>query len=93
VIDLKESLEMFEKNPLSQAVTDADMKIILVNEAFIKMTGFSRDRLLAIRFSDFRDKGMIKYLENTGESVVEAISTRRTTYGQSTLETPSGSTL
>jgi methyl-accepting chemotaxis protein len=90
VIDLKESLEMFEKNPLSQAVTDADMKIVLVNEAFVKMTGFSRDRLLAIRFSDFREKGMIKYLENTGESVAEAISTRRTTYGQSTMETPSG---
>jgi len=83
---------MFEKNPLSQAVTDADMKIVLVNEAFVKMTGFSRDRLLAIRFSDFREKGMIKYLENTGESVAEAISTRRTTYGQTRWRPPPGST-
>lgn len=90
MIDLKESLEMFEKNPLSQAVVDTDQKIILVNEAFIKMTGYSRDRLLAIRFSDFREKGMIKYLENSGESVVEALNTRRTTHGQSTLETPTG---
>jgi len=90
MIELKDSLDMFEKNPLSQAVTDADFKIILVNEAFIKMVGYSRDRLLAIKFTDFREKGMIKYLENAGESVVEALNTRRTTVGQSTLETPSG---
>jgi methyl-accepting chemotaxis protein len=90
MIELKETLEMFEKNPLSQAVIDADLKIILVNDAFIKMTGFGRDRLLAIKFTDFREKGMIKYLENSGESVVEALNTRRTTYGQSTMETPSG---
>jgi methyl-accepting chemotaxis protein len=90
MIELKDSLEMFERNPLSQAVVDADQKIILVNDAFAKMVGFSKDRLLAIRFSDFRERGMIKYLENSGESVVEAINTRRTTTGQSTLETPSG---
>nr|WP_320160299.1 methyl-accepting chemotaxis protein [uncultured Methanoregula sp.] len=90
MIELKDSLDMFERNPLSQAVVDADQKIILVNDAFAKMVGFSKDRLLAIRFSDFRERGMIKYLENSGESVVEAINTRRTTTGQSTLETPSG---
>jgi len=90
MIELKDSLEMFERNPLSQAVVDADQKIILVNDAFAKMVGFSKDRLLAIRFADFRERGMIKYLENSGESVVEAINTRRTTTGQSTLETPSG---
>jgi methyl-accepting chemotaxis protein len=90
MIELKDMLDMFEKNPLAQTVVDADLKIILVNEAFMKLVGFSRDRLLAIRFTDFREKSMIKYLENSGESVVEALNMRRTTVGQSTLETSSG---
>ena len=90
MIELQDLMEMFEKNPLAQTVVDASQKILIVNDAFCKMTGYSKDRLLAIRFSDFRDQQMLKYLENSGESVTEAINTRRTTVGRSTLETPSG---
>ena len=90
MVEVQDLTEMFERNPLAQVVVDATQKIILVNDSFCKMTGYSKDRLLAIKFSDFRDQRLIKYLENTGESVTEAISTRRTTTGRSTLESPSG---
>jgi methyl-accepting chemotaxis protein len=90
MVEAQDLTEMFERNPLAQAVVDATQKILLVNDAFCKMVGYSKDRVLAIRFSDFREQRLIKYLENTGESVTEAISTRRTTTGKSTMETPSG---
>ncbi len=90
MLELKELMEMFDDNPLSQAVVDSDLKIVLVNPAFEKMVGYSKDRLVGMKFTDFKDKSMIKYLKNTGESVGEALSTRKRTVGQSTLETPSG---
>ncbi|MEN6397286.1 MAG: methyl-accepting chemotaxis protein [Methanoregula sp.] len=81
---------MFERNPLAQAVVDGTLKIVLVNDAFCKLVGYSRDRLLAIRFSDFRTQKMIKYVKDSGESVDAAISSKRVTTGESMMETPSG---
>jgi len=90
MIELKDMLEMFEKNPLSQAVLDNELRIVLENPAFEKLVGYNKDRLRNMKFTDFKEKGMVKYLENSGESVVEALSRKATTVGQSTLETPTG---
>jgi methyl-accepting chemotaxis protein len=90
MIELKDTLDMFERNPLSQLVLDNKLIILLVNDAFCKMVGFSRDRLMGMNFTEFRTKGMIKYLKDSGESVSDALNQRRTTVGQSALETPSG---
>jgi methyl-accepting chemotaxis protein len=90
MIELKEITEMFEKNPLAQAVTDADLNIVLMNEAFTKLVGYGKDRLMGMRFTDFKDKNMIKYVESTGEGVGDAVTLRRTTVGQSTFDTPTG---
>ncbi|MDD1702561.1 MAG: methyl-accepting chemotaxis protein [Methanoregula sp.] len=90
MVELQEFTEMFEANPLAQAVVEANLRIVMVNDAFCKLTGFNRDRLLAIKFTDFKDRQMLKYLKNSGESVTEAISSRHKTIGESTMETPSG---
>ena len=90
MVEVQEFTEMFERNPLAQAIVEANLRIILVNESFCKLTGYSRDRLLAIKFSDFKDQQMLKYLKNSGESVTEAIDSRHKTIGESTIETPSG---
>lgn len=90
MVEINEFSEMFEKNPLAQVVIDADLKILMVNDAFTKLVGYSRDRLLAIRFSDFRTQNMIKYVSDSGQSVMDAITTKKTTRGESTLDTPSG---
>jgi methyl-accepting chemotaxis protein len=81
---------MFERNPLAQVLIDADLKILMANEAFSKMVGYSKDRLLAIRISDLRSQNMIKYLKDSGETIQDAITTKRVSHGQSTLETPTG---
>jgi len=90
MIELQDLMEMFERNPLAQAIVDSSQKIVMVNDAFCKLTGYGRDRLLAMKFSDFRDQQMIKYIKNSGEGVAEAITTRHKTVGESTMETPSG---
>jgi len=90
MVELQDFSEMFERNPLAHAVIDANQKIVMVNDAFCKLIGYGKDRLLAMKFSDFRDQQLIKYLKNSGESVNEAISTRRKTSGESTMETASG---
>ncbi|MDD5143802.1 hypothetical protein [Methanoregula sp.] len=39
---------------------------------------------------DFRTRQMIKYLEDSGEGLMDALKQKRMTVGQSTLETLSG---
>jgi len=81
---------MFEKNPLAQAVMDPTLQIVMVNDAFCTLLGYSRDRLLGIKFTDLRSQGMMKYLKDSGESVMDAINGKRITTGESTGETLSG---
>ena len=69
---------------------DTNLRFLMANETFCKMIGYSKDRLLAIKYSDLRAQGMIKYLKDSGESVTDAINSRRVTNGQSTFESPSG---
>jgi methyl-accepting chemotaxis protein len=90
MIELKELNEMFEKNPLAQAVVDSNLNIVMMNDAFIKLIGYGRDCLLNMPFTELRTKNLIKYLNDSGESVSDAFNQRRTTVGQSTFDTPSG---
>ena len=60
MVELQDLTEMFEKSPLAQAVVDADLRFLMVNDAFCKMVGYNKDRLLAIKYSDFRAQEMIR---------------------------------
>jgi len=82
--------EMFEKNPLAHAVLGADFSFVMLNEAFCRLIGYSRDRLMAVKFTDLRNQNMIKYLKDSGQNVMDALNSRQVTVGQSTFETPSG---
>ncbi len=82
--------EMFEKNPLAHAVLDADLKFVMINDAFCKLIGYSKERLMAGKFSDLRNQNMIKYLRDSGQNVMDAIRMKQVTVGESTFETPSG---
>jgi methyl-accepting chemotaxis protein len=90
MVELSEMLEMFERNPLAQAIVDNEMKILMANEGFCKFVGYGKDRLMGMPFTDFRSRGMIKYLKDSGEGVADALKQKRMTVGESTLETPSG---
>ncbi len=65
MVELQDLTEMFEKNPLAHALVDANLKFLMVNDAFCKLVGYSKDRLLASKYSDFRAQGMMKYLKDS----------------------------
>jgi methyl-accepting chemotaxis protein len=90
MVELSDFYAMFEKNPLAHILMDANYNLELVNDAFCKLCGYSRDRLMETKFTDFREKGMIKYIKDSGDSLSDAIRERRIVVGQSTLDTPNG---
>ena len=42
MIELQDLTEMFEKSPLAQAVVDANLRFLMVNDAFCRMVGYSQ---------------------------------------------------
>ena len=90
MVDLREFELIFDGSPVSQLIVDNQLKNIRTNEAFCKMTGVSRERILSMKITDFRDKGIMNYLKDSGETLRDAISQKRTVYGRSTVETPAG---
>ena len=42
MVELQELTEMFERNPLAHAVVDANLKFVMVNDAFSKWSGTIR---------------------------------------------------
>lgn len=90
MIELKEYELMFEYNPLAQAVIDRDLKFVKVNTAFVKLWGYSADRLLAMKITDLRTQGLLKYLKDSGKTYTDAITQKKRTLGESTIEAPTG---
>ncbi len=90
MLEVSKFEEMFERSPLAQAVIDKDMKVVLVNAAFCEVCGYSKERLANMPFSDFKSKSMIKYLKDSGEGLMDSIRQKRVVFGQSTIESPSG---
>jgi len=90
MVDLRTYDMIFEGTPLALLLVDRQLKNIKTNNDFCKMTGVSRDQILGMKLTDFKDRGIIKYLKDSGESFEDAVSQNRVVHGQSTLETPAG---
>ena len=90
MIELSDFQDMFEKHPVAHTLIDMDYNLVLMNDAFCKLTGYTRERLVHTRFTDFRDKGMVKYLKDAGDSLSSTVKERKQGIGQSTLQSPSG---
>lgn len=88
--DLNDFLKMFHSSPLAQMILDNGLLILDVNEEFCRIIGYPRERILGIKVTDFREKNMISYLSDSGESIADVIRLKRVTKGDSTLKTPSG---
>jgi len=81
---------IFEKNPLAQAIVDSQFRFIMVNEGFVRMIGYSKERLLTMKITDLRAQNLIKYLKDYGETFTDCVNQKRMTVGGSTWESPSG---
>ncbi|AGB03052.1 methyl-accepting chemotaxis protein [Methanoregula formicica] len=90
MVNLKDYEAIFEQTPIAQLLVDKDYKNILANQELCRITGVSKDIILSIKITDFKDRGILKYLKDTGETFEDAVSRKRTVHGQSTIETPKG---
>jgi methyl-accepting chemotaxis protein len=82
--------DMFNGSALPQAVLDHECNLVMMNEAFCRFVGYKKERLLGMKFTDFKTKNLIKYINDNGGSVNDAIFRRQDTTGELSLETPSG---
>nr|WP_319375297.1 methyl-accepting chemotaxis protein [uncultured Methanoregula sp.] len=82
--ELKKAEIMFNENPVSIVLYDLDLKITNCNPAFISLTGYSRDRLLAMKVKDFT------VVRIDGEGSTEARRSRKRVSGKMTVDFPSG---
>jgi len=90
MISINDYEMMFKYNPLAQIVIDKELRIVMTNPAFCKLIGYTEDRLLNRKISDLRTQGLLKYSGDTGKTYTDAITSKKRTFGESTIEGPSG---
>ncbi|MGA2917008.1 methyl-accepting chemotaxis protein [Methanoregula sp.] len=72
------------QNPMPIMLMDPGFKILMANEAYIVLTGIDKKRLLAMNAKDFR------ILEQKGEGLKKVLTDKKRSFGQVTIEFPSG---
>jgi methyl-accepting chemotaxis protein len=75
---------ILQENPYPLFTIDTDLKILISNQAFLKLTGYSKERASSLSMKDF------KYVKNKGASVEGTIKAKKRSEGESTIEFPSG---
>nr|WP_320161174.1 PAS domain-containing methyl-accepting chemotaxis protein [uncultured Methanoregula sp.] len=75
---------IIQQNPIPMLMTNAAFAVAEANEAYVKMSGIPRDRIIGMSLRD------IKILEQKGEGAKVAIETKRRAFGEVTVELPSG---
>ncbi len=75
---------IIQENPYPLFTIDTDLKIKITNQAFLKLTGYPKERVSSLSMKDF------KYIKNKGASVEGTIKSKQRSQGGSTIEFPSG---
>ena len=75
---------MLEENPTPLILMDLNLNIKFVNRAYVKLSGYSKDKLLTMSARDF------KVLEKSGHGLKEALATKSGVTGDITVEFPTG---
>jgi methyl-accepting chemotaxis protein len=85
VATLKQRSDIIVKqNPMPIMLMNVEFKIIMANEAYQVLTGIDKDRLLSMNAKDF------KILEQKGEGLKKVLTDKKRSFGQITIEFPSG---
>ncbi|MFA5267413.1 MAG: methyl-accepting chemotaxis protein [Methanoregula sp.] len=90
MVDIAYYKKIFEQTPLALLLVDKQLNNIETNAEFCRMTGISREKILSMKITDFKDRGVIKYLRDSGETFADAMAQKRIVHGRSTLETLAG---
>ena len=72
------------QNPMPIMLMNTSFKIIMVNDAYISLTGLAKDRLLGMSAKDF------KILEQHGEGLKKVLQEKKRSFGEIKIEFPKG---
>lgn len=75
---------IIQENPYPLFTIDLNLDIKIANQAFLKLTGYSRERVSTLSMKNF------KFVKNKGASVEGTIKAKKRSNGESTIEFPSG---
>ncbi|WP_301663594.1 methyl-accepting chemotaxis protein [Methanoculleus frigidifontis] len=80
----QQSDAIVHKNPIPMLLCDTAMKILETNESFIDLSGYSRERVLGMKISDFD----IRAVE--GEGLAGVLKNKQRVFGEVTVQMPTG---
>lgn len=81
----KEKYEsLFRHNPNPILVWNPDLHVIDTNDAFVKKTGYSREKALSLKLSDF------VYIDKKGDGIQETLRDKVMKSGEATFKFPAG---
>ncbi|MDH7593609.1 MAG: PAS domain-containing methyl-accepting chemotaxis protein [Methanomicrobiales archaeon] len=80
----KRSETIVQLNPMPILLIDTSFKVVVSNDAFISMSGIKKEAILGMSVRDF------KVLEQKGEGLKQVIQQKRRTFGEVTVDLPSG---
>ena len=80
----KESEIIIQENPMPILLVNPAFNIKVANQAYVDMSGISQDKLLSMNARDF------KIIEQNGEGLGQVIKQKKRSYGEVTVELPSG---
>jgi methyl-accepting chemotaxis protein len=72
------------QNPMPIMLMDTSFRILMVNEAYIALTGLTKERLVGMSARDFR------ILEQTGEGLKKVLTEKKRSFGEIKIEFPTG---
>jgi len=75
---------IFQENPALMLMLDRSYRIVDVNNAWIRLSGYTRDQLLRMKLNDFT------VISRTGDTIETTIREKRATSGEMILECPNG---
>jgi methyl-accepting chemotaxis protein len=73
-----------QENPMPILLVNNEFKIVVTNQAYVEMSGISKEKLLAMSARDF------KILDQRGEGLGVVVKQKTRSYGEVTVDLPSG---
>ncbi len=80
----KSSDEIIQQNPMPMLVVDQQYRVSVTNEAFVKLTGIPRERVMQMALRDFT------IVSQKGDGIKRVIAEKKKAFGEVVVEFPSG---
>lgn len=80
----KRSDTIVQQNPMPIMIMDPTFKILMANEAYLSLTGISKEKVLGMNAREF------KIISQSGEGLKKVLTEKKRSFGEMTIEFPTG---